>query len=235
MDEQNNSAPGDFEPTIRMERPDDPEPTIRMERPDSTETTRTRKVTTRSDRNEAEEPPFEREEKSSVGIFIEHLTGFFHRKGGAVKIDAAPKPETPGDVSLDRSDAEKFPPLEEAFMRGEEIGAGGQARLYRGFDLHLRRQVGDARRLLRGGRTAHGGLRLARRHHAGVRLRTGNRICPCAFELAYQAIEPKAPNAHCHEATRQCRHQHGHRRLRFLHCLSSPRRCRIRWLELPLN
>ena len=141
MDEQNNSAPGDFEPTIRMERPDDPEPTIRMERPDSTETTRTRKVTTRSDRNEAEEPPFEREEKSSVGIFIEHLTGFFHRKGGAVKIDAAPKPETPGDVSLDRSDAEKFPPLEEAFMRGEEIGAGGQARLYRGFDLHLRRQA----------------------------------------------------------------------------------------------
>ena len=133
--------PEDCERTVRMERPEDCERTVRMERPEDTGTTRTRKVVPPSDPDGAEERPFEREEKSSVGVFIEHLTGIFHRKGAAAEVDAAPDPEIPEDVSLDRSDAEKFPPLEAAFMRGEEIGAGGQARLYRGFDIHLRRQA----------------------------------------------------------------------------------------------
>ena len=136
------ARPDDCERTVRMERPDDCERTVRMERPENTETTRTRKIVPPPPAgDDTEERPFEKEEKSSVGVFFEHITGIFHRKTGAEEIDAAPQPETPEDVSLDRSDAERFPPLEAAFTRGEEIGAGGQARLYRGFDLHLRRQA----------------------------------------------------------------------------------------------
>ena len=143
MDEHNQNAPEDFEPTIRMERqkndaPEDFEPTIRMERPEDTATTRTAKVS-RHPADENAESPFEKEEKSSVGIFFEHITGMFRRKPDAAEVDAAPKPEDHGKVSLDHTDADDFPQLETAFERGEEIGAGGQARLYRGFDLNLRR------------------------------------------------------------------------------------------------
>ena len=143
MDEHNQNAPEEFEPTIRMERPkndapDDFEPTIRMERPEDTATTRTAKVS-RHPADENAERPFEKEEKSSVGIFFEHITGMFRRKPDAAEVDAAPKPEDHGKVSLDQTDAADFPQLETAFERGEEIGAGGQARLYRGFDLNLRR------------------------------------------------------------------------------------------------
>ena len=157
MDDKRQEAPSeDFEPTLRMERPEnagnagprgedvpgDFEPTLRMERPENTETTRTRRVRPPAAPAPAEEEkPFEREEKSSVGVFIEHLTGFFRRKGGSGEVEAVPEHETPSRVSLDRTDAGGFPPLEEAFERGEEIGAGGQARLYRGYDLHLRRQA----------------------------------------------------------------------------------------------
>ena len=151
MDEDKQEVPGDFEPTVRMERPgetggasapEDFEPTVRMARPEDTETTRTRRVRPPADETaEAEEKPFEREEKSSVGVFFEHITGFFRRKSGSGEVEAVPEHETPSRVSLDHSEAQEFPPLEEAFERGEEIGAGGQARLYRGYDLHLRRQA----------------------------------------------------------------------------------------------
>ena len=128
MDENKHEMPEDFEPTIRMERPED------------TETTKIRKPDPPVE-NAEEERPFAREEKSSVGVFIEHITGFFRRKSGAAEPDAAPKPGDHSRVSLDITDATEFPPLEGAFKRGEEIGAGGQARLYRGFDIHLRRQA----------------------------------------------------------------------------------------------
>ena len=142
MAEDKHDIPEDFEPTVRMARPEDCERTVRMERPDNTETARTRKVrTAASSEDDADEHPFATAAKTSVGSLIEHITGIFRRKPDAEEVDAAPKPETPSDVSLDRSEAEEFPPLEAAFKRGEEIGAGGQARLYRGFDIHLRRQA----------------------------------------------------------------------------------------------
>ena len=130
MDENEHDVPGDFEPTIRMERPEE------------TETTQIRKSAPRTDAAEGGEEPFSKEEKSSVGVLIEHLTGIFRRKGGAAADpDAAPKSGDRSRVSLDIADTSEFPPLEASYKRGEEIGAGGQARLFRGFDLHLRRQA----------------------------------------------------------------------------------------------
>ena len=149
MNEHDRNVPDDFEPTVRMELPkndahaprdvpDDFEPTVRMDRPKDTESAGTTKVVRRPSEENADQP-FEKEEKSSVGVFFEHITGMFRRKPDAAGVDAAPKPERHGKVSLDLTDADGFPQLETAFERGEEIGAGGQARLYRGFDLNLRR------------------------------------------------------------------------------------------------
>ncbi|MBQ6353248.1 MAG: protein kinase, partial [Lentisphaeria bacterium] len=122
--------------------PEDYEPTIRMPLPDRTATTRTRRITpppSVAATPAADEPPFEHAEKSAVGAILEHLTEFFRRRGGT--IEPVPASERPTNVSLDPTDSEMFPPLENAFERGEELGAGGQAKLYRGFDLHLRRQA----------------------------------------------------------------------------------------------
>ena len=127
MDEDRNDVPGDFEPTVRIERPNNgPEPG-------------TRRVERRAPASEADKP-FVKNEHSAVGGFIEHLTGLFRRKGGSGDPEQE-KGDAPADVSLDVADADAFPQLETAFERGEEIGAGGQARLYRGFDLHLRRMA----------------------------------------------------------------------------------------------
>ena len=125
-----NDDPGDYEPTIRMARPED------------IPTTRTRKIAPppRPSVDAKKEPtPFAHPEKSSVEIFIEHLTGMFRRKDSM--IEPVPIHEPPADVATQPTDAEDFPPLEEAFERGEELGAGGQARLFRGFDRHLLRRA----------------------------------------------------------------------------------------------
>ena len=130
---EKNTASGD---------PGDYEPTIRMTRPDDTETTRTRKIAAPPRPSAAareEEAPFAHPEKSSVEVFIEHLTGMFRHKD--TMIEPVPVHEVPTDVSTQPTDAEDFPPLEEAFERGEELGAGGQARLFRGFDRHLLRRA----------------------------------------------------------------------------------------------
>jgi len=121
------AAPGDYEPTVRMARPE------------NTATTRTRKIKAPEPPVEKEAAPFEHAEKSSVGVFLEHLTGMFRRKGSM--IEPVPVHEPPADVSTQPTDAEDFPLLEEAFERGEELGAGGQARLFRGFDRHLLRRA----------------------------------------------------------------------------------------------
>ena len=127
MDENTHETPEEFEPTIRMERPAD------------TGTTKIRKAAPPTG-GATDEKPFAKEEKSSVGVLIEHLTGIFRRRNDADP-DADRKPGDRSRVLLDITDASEFPPLEEAYKRGEEIGSGGQARLYRGFDLHLRRQA----------------------------------------------------------------------------------------------
>ena len=121
------AAPGDYEPTVRMARPE------------NTPTTRTRKIKAPAPPVQKEAASFEHEEKSSVGVFLEHLTGMFRRKGNI--IEPVPVHEPPADVSTQPTDAEDFPLLEEAFERGEELGAGGQARLFRGFDRHLLRRA----------------------------------------------------------------------------------------------
>ena len=120
---------------------DDYEPTIRMPMPEPPSSTRTRRIPKpeRPADETPEDQPFEHSEKSAVGVFFEHLTGFFRRRGNTIEPVAHPEPPT--EVSLDSTDAADFPPLEGNFERQEELGAGGQAQLFRGFDLHLRRQA----------------------------------------------------------------------------------------------
>ena len=112
--------------------PEDYEPTMRIDRTAEAEDTSTRKVTP---------PPKEGASGVSglTGRFIAHFTGMFRRHGGTfepVQLNTEHR-----NVSLDTVETAAFPPLEPAYERTEEIGAGGQARLYRGFDLHLHRQV----------------------------------------------------------------------------------------------
>ena len=112
--------------------PDDFEPTMRIDRTAEAEDTSTRKVT----------PPPKEEASGVSGLtwrFITHFTGMFHRRGGT--FEPVPLNTEHRSVSLDTVETAAFPPLEPAYERTEEIGAGGQARLYRGFDLHLHRQV----------------------------------------------------------------------------------------------
>jgi len=126
-DPRDNSI-DDYEPTIRMAMP----------QPEATHTRRIPKPSPPAD-EAAEEQPFAHSEKSAVGVFFEHLTGFFRHRGGT--FEPVTQPEPPTGVSLDLTDAEEFPPLEGNFERQEELGAGGQAKLYRGFDTHLRRRA----------------------------------------------------------------------------------------------
>ena len=116
--------------------PDDYEPTIRMPLPENTAAPRPEKPAAGT---EGGEHPFAHSDKSAVGTFLAHLSGIFHRRGSIIGPIAVQEP-TP-DVSLDPTDSEAFPPLENAFERGKELGAGGQAQLFLGFDLHLRRQA----------------------------------------------------------------------------------------------
>ena len=113
--------------------PDDFEPTIRIDRTDEAADTSTRKVA----------PPHHHGDGSGVsgltGRFLTHLTGIFRRRGGT--FEPVPLHTEHSNVSLESTVSTAFPPLEQAYERTEEVGAGGQARLYRGVDLHLHRQV----------------------------------------------------------------------------------------------
>ncbi len=118
------------------EVPDDFEPTLRIDREQAAEDTATRRMT----------PPPAGERKKSAGNpsgmtgrFLAQLSGIFRRRGG--NFEPVPLHSEHRYVSLESAESASFPPLEKAFERAEEIGAGGQARLYRGFDLNLRRQV----------------------------------------------------------------------------------------------
>ena len=110
----------DFEPTIRIERGEDQAPAS------TSEDTSTRKV----GKPEAE---------SATGRFFRHITGIFRRRDGNFE-PVMLKPETT-KVSLEPSESEAFPELDTFYERSEEIGSGGQARLFRGFDRHLRRMA----------------------------------------------------------------------------------------------
>ena len=113
--------------------PDDFEPTIRIDRTNEAADTSTRKVA----------PPPRHDDGSGVsgltGRFLTHLTGIFRRRGGT--FEPVPLHTEHGSVSTETTATAAFPPLEQVYERTEEVGAGGQARLYRGLDLHLRRQV----------------------------------------------------------------------------------------------
>ena len=113
--------------------PEDFEPTIRIDRAKEAADTSTRKVTP---------PPREDGGTGSSGLtgrFLSHFTGMFKRRGGT--FEPVPLDTERRSVSLDNVETSAFPPLEQAYERTEEVGAGGQARLYRGFDMHLHRQV----------------------------------------------------------------------------------------------
>ena len=112
--------------------PEDFEPTIRIDRDKAEEDTSTRKVT----------PPSQNDGSGTSGLtgrFLAHFTGMFRRRGG--NFEPVPLHTEHSSVSLDTVETAAFPPLEKAYDRAEEVGAGGQARLYRGVDLHLHRQV----------------------------------------------------------------------------------------------
>ena len=111
----------DFEPTIRIER-DTAEPPA----PPPAEDTSTRKV----DKVET---------GSATGRFFRHITGIFRRRDGNFEPTML-KPRA-SKVSLEPSESDAFPDLEKFYERSEEIGSGGQARLFRGFDLNLRRMA----------------------------------------------------------------------------------------------
>ena len=115
----------------RPEVPEDYEPTIRIDRDEVEQDTSTRKV----------RPP-QNDNSGATGLtgrFLTHLTGIFRRRGGT--FEPVPLHTEHSKVSLENASTAAFPPLEEAYERAEEVGAGGQARLYRGVDLHLHRQV----------------------------------------------------------------------------------------------
>jgi len=117
----------------RPEVPEDFEPTIRIDRDKIEEDTSTRKVTP---------PPQNGDSGAHTGLtgkFLTHLTGIFRRRGET--FEPVPLHTEHTSVTLDTVGTSAFPPLEDAYERTEEVGAGGQARLYRGLDLHLRRQV----------------------------------------------------------------------------------------------
>ena len=111
---------------------DDFEPTIRIDRDKMAEDTSTRKIAT---------PPRDGGSGATglTGRFLAHFTGMFRRHGGT--FEPVPLHTEHRKVSLENAGTSAFPPLEQAYERTEEVGAGGQARLYRGVDLHLHRQV----------------------------------------------------------------------------------------------
>ncbi len=115
MEEKRDIGGDDFDPTIRIGLDGG-----------GTENTSTRRI-------ESAAAPV------SSGGFLNHITGIFRRRGNT--LEAVEMEIKAPHVSLEPPDPAAFPPLEEAYMRNEELGAGGQARLYRGFDLHLRRQA----------------------------------------------------------------------------------------------
>ena len=115
----------------RPDIPEDFEPTIRIDRPREAEDTGTRKLAS---------PPEKKAGDSGItGRFLAHFTGIFRRRDGV--FEPVPLERENRHVSLEVTDTANFTPLENAYERTEELGAGGQARLYRGFDLHLHRQV----------------------------------------------------------------------------------------------
>ena len=123
----------DFEPTIRIDidaaETSGPaeEPSGSAETPQSSgEDTSTRKVGKAND-------------QSMTGRFLRHITGIFRRHDGA-QAPTLLKPKA-AKVSLEPSEKEAFPDLDAFYERSEEIGSGGQARLFRGFDRHLRRMA----------------------------------------------------------------------------------------------
>ena len=123
----------DFEPTIRIDidaaETSGPaeEPSGSAETPQSFgEDTSTRKVGKAND-------------QSMTGRFLRHITGIFRRRDGA-QAPTLLKPKA-AKVSLEPSEKEAFPDLDAFYERSEEIGSGGQARLFRGFDRHLRRMA----------------------------------------------------------------------------------------------
>ena len=117
----------------RPEVPEDFEPTIRIDRDKMEENTSTRKIAPPPQNGESGAPT------GLTGKFLTHLTGIFRRRGGT--FEPVPLHTEHTSVSLDTAGTSAFPPLEDAYERTEEVGAGGQARLYRGIDLHLHRQV----------------------------------------------------------------------------------------------
>ena len=144
MSDKPENTPENYEPTIRIDRSkennaagrangpaDDYEPTIRIDRDKESTDTSTRKISTA------------RQDSAGVtgftGRFLAHFTGIFHRNEGT--FEPVPLRTEHHKVSLENAGTAAFPPLEQAYERTEEVGAGGQARLYRGFDLHLHRQV----------------------------------------------------------------------------------------------
>ena len=144
------APPEDYEPTLRIDRsdevdlsegktkapPEDYEPTLRIDRGDNgEEDTTTRKIPHMSQDGGG----------TSGGVtgfterFLAHFTGIFRRD--EENFEPVPIRAKRGDVSLENTGTAAFPPLEQAYERTEEVGAGGQARLYRGFDKHLHRLV----------------------------------------------------------------------------------------------
>ena len=149
MSEQTKQPPEDYEPTLRIDRdkppeknapgqagrlPEDYEPTLRIDRDKDGDDTTTRKL-----------PQMSQGDGSSGGTgfterFLAHFTGIFRRDEET--FEPVPIRAKRGNVSLNNSEGTSaFPPLEQAYERTEEVGAGGQARLYRGFDKHLHRLV----------------------------------------------------------------------------------------------
>ena len=144
MSDKPENTPENYEPTLRIDRSkednaagrakgpaEDYEPTIRIDRDKEATDTSTRKFSTA------------RQDSAGVtgftGRFLAHFTGIFRRNEET--FEPVPLRTEHHKVSLENAGTAAFPPLEQAYERTEEVGAGGQARLYRGFDLHLHRQV----------------------------------------------------------------------------------------------
>ena len=148
MNDRQGNTPEDYEPTIRIDRdanqntatpknrmPEDYEPTIRIDRDANMKDTSTRELPRPSSQGDAGI-------SGVTGLterFLAHFTGIFRRDEGT--FEPVPLQAKHSNVSLKASGTAAFPLLEQAYERTEEVGAGGQARLYRGYDKHLHRQV----------------------------------------------------------------------------------------------
>ena len=133
-------VPDEIEATIRIDRekvteaPGEIDATIRIDREQAAEDTSTRKIGSSGGKKSSSDSL-----SGITGRFLSQISGIFHRQGGT--FEPVPLHREHRHVALEVAENSDFPPLEKAYERTEEIGAGGQARLYRGFDLNLRRQV----------------------------------------------------------------------------------------------